>query len=167
MDETKLSIVDFVKKKTGYQITTSLGQKEIFNSETLNSDKLGHIYCELNGSETPVIFHSTATEQLHKFCKVSDGFWGISINGLFYPFMTAEQRKLTEKKLPKDISMPVRSLPKFFKFAKKVERKKVKSVSKKPYGPKKVGKSSVKKKVKPIKKKVQARKSKIGRRKKH
>lgn len=92
--DTGLNITNIVKKQANYVVMTSLGKKENLNPETLDSDNVGRIYCEIKGQMSKVVFDRVAKEQLIKLAKKRDGFWGLVVKGLFYPFMIAEEKGL-------------------------------------------------------------------------
>ena len=162
------------KNKTGYKLKLSNGKEEHLDITSLNVGHANELYCRIQHGTTPAKFERKVYYELMKQLTQQDGYYGIVVDGRFYPVHSVKRAKEAEEALKtaqakgksakKAVKKPVEKKTVAKKTVKKkaVKKKPAKKVVKKKAAKKKVvKKKTVKKKTvkKAVKKKIAKKKT--------
>lgn len=144
------------KKKQGFEITLSDGSKQELDITTIDMGLHNQLYCDVqNGA--PARFDRKVYYQLMKSLTVQNKYYGLEVDGVFYPLQSEADAKKAEQ-IEKENKAAIKKKPVKKKVTpKKAVKKKKAATKKKPVKKKVAKKKTVKKKAakkKAVKKKA-------------
>ncbi|OVE82051.1 hypothetical protein BVY03_02025 [bacterium K02(2017)] len=165
VEDTAFLVKALNKNKNGYELVLSDKSKEPLDLTTLDIGPENQLYCWVKNNSAKAKFERKVYMQFLKDLSLFEGYYGLKIDGLFYPIQSEDDAKNAAESYKKSIKTksvkPSKSVKKqtVKKSASKKKTAKKKSSSKKK--PAKKKKSTAKKSKKPTSKK-KSKKTKVS-----
>lgn len=149
VEDVAFFVIGVANKHNEYWIKLSDGTEEKLDYASLDLGSNNALYCLIKDGKTPAKFERKVYNELMKHLDQRSGYYGLVVNGLFYPIQSVTQDKPTEKA----IVTPSAEIPKKAAAKKSPSKKQTKiPKKKKPTSGSKTSKPKSTTKKKPVSK---------------
>jgi hypothetical protein len=98
IEDVAFFVRDINQTPEGYRLNLSNGTTEILDPSTLDIGSANRLYCQVGPVRAKARFDRKVYNEFMKALTERDGYYGLAINGIFYPLRPVKEEVLTNSK---------------------------------------------------------------------